>query len=196
MPRPLAICLENLSPPSPAERYLRCVAVVGRRPGLRVDARGEVLWRSDDAVACELWVSADDRLILFRPHGAPPVLVRRTGRTLDVPPEKPVVLVDRDQVEVAARKMRVHVHGSTTSEHAPSWLPPQAAARPDALSRAAAAAFALGAVLGAAGCPTGPNDPIDVRDQPPTIAPEPQPPPPPPPIDVRETPPDIGPAQE
>ena len=64
MPTPLAICLENLAPRSPAERFLRCVAAVGRRPGLRVGDRGEVLWRSDDRVACERWVSADERLIL------------------------------------------------------------------------------------------------------------------------------------
>ena len=70
MPKPLAICIEDLGTRDEGRRYLRCVAVVGRRPGLRVTGAGAVIWKSDDAVACELWVSQDQRLILYRPERA------------------------------------------------------------------------------------------------------------------------------
>jgi hypothetical protein len=146
MPQPLAICLED---PDAAvdRRFLRCVAVPGRRPGLRVDAAGAVLWRSDERAACELWVSADDKLILFRPAGASAVRVTRAGRSLDAPEEKPVVLRAGDEVAVGGRRLRLHVHGPSPSVVAPSPLP--AAERPGSLRRAAAV-VAVGAALGAA----------------------------------------------
>jgi hypothetical protein len=146
MPQPLAICLEDLDA-AIDERFLRCVAVPGRRPGLRVDAAGAVLWRSDERVACELWVSADDKLILFRPAGAAAVRVTRAGRSLEAPEEKPVVLRAADEVAVGGRRLRVHVHGPSSSVVAPSPLP--AAERPGSFRRAAAV-VAVGAALGAA----------------------------------------------
>lgn len=77
MPQPLAICLEDLGARDPAQRYLRCVALVGRQPGLRVDAGGAVVWRPAELAACELWVSADDRLILYRTGDGAEVTLRR-----------------------------------------------------------------------------------------------------------------------
>lgn len=165
MPKPLAICLEDLEPGPGRPRYLRCVAVVGRAAGLRVDARGEVLWKSDEAVACELWVSQDDKLILYRPAGGAPVTVRRDGRSLEVPEAKPVVLLDQDRFEVGARRVRVHVHGATDHVYAPSPLPEPA---PAGRARAAAAVAALGATLGAADCKKAETaQDVEVRATPP-----------------------------
>jgi hypothetical protein len=217
MPQPLAICLEYLDARSPAERYVRCVALPGRQPGLRIDPAGTALWRSDDAVACELWISADDKLILFRPEEAVPVAVRRGGRALDVPCGKPVVLLDQDEFVVGGRRTRVHVHGVAPAVHAPSPLP-VADQRSAGGLRAAAAAVALGAAFGAAGMiqvrcsppapvePTPPPAPrdagaqpepdasaqqdIEVRVAPPSVSVVQEPaPPPPPPVEVRQNPP-------
>jgi hypothetical protein len=208
MPHPLAICLEDLDAGSPGERYLRCVALPGRQPGLRVDRAGVVLWRSDEAMACELWVSQDEKLILYRPAGGAPVTVRRVGRTLEVPFGKPVVLIDQDEVVAGMRRLRVHVHGVATTVAEPSPLPvPEKAARGGL--RSAAAAVALGAALGGAalfqvrchppepspvpplpedrdaGAPppddAGAQQDIEVRVVPPEAPPEVEPPAPPPP---------------
>jgi hypothetical protein len=150
MPEPLAICIEDLDPRTPGDRYLRCVAVPGRRPGLRVDRAGRVLWKSDEAVACELWVSADDRLILYRPEGAAAVVCRREGRSLEVPAAKPVVLLDQDRIDVGSRHLRVHVHGRAPAIAPPSLLPVRSGAGAGRV--AAAAALALGAAVGAVDC--------------------------------------------
>jgi hypothetical protein len=167
MPQPLAICLEDLEPDAGRPRYLRCVAVVGREPGLRVDAAGVVLWKSDEPAACELWVSQDDKLILYRPAGGAAVTVRRDGRSLDVPEAKPVVLLDQDRFEVGARRVRVHVHGVSDRVYAPSPLPEPASA---GRARAAVAVAALGATLGAADCKkTEPTEDIEVRATPPMV---------------------------
>lgn len=168
MSRPLAICLEDLDPRSPGERYLRCVALVGRAPGLRVDGAGTVSWRDDAGAACELWVSADERLVLYRPERGGRVVVRRAARVLEVPATKPVILLDQDEIEVGGRRFRVHVHGDAPRVHPPEYLP---AGSPRGPARVAAA-LALGAALGAAGCKkdeparAGPPD-LEVREQPP-----------------------------
>jgi hypothetical protein len=170
MPTPKQICLEDVRTSTPDARYLRCVALEGRAPGLRVDARGEVLWKSDDAIACELWVSLDDRLVLYRPDGAAPVRVERAGRAIDAPAEKPVILVDQDLVTVGGRQLRVHVHGDAPEVHAPAFVT-EAMLR---AARAVSAAALLGAA--AAGCATDRGGapaapPIEVRESPPTAAP-------------------------
>jgi hypothetical protein len=164
MPSPLAICLEDLDPPRRAPRYLRCVAVVGRQPGLRVGGAGEVLWRSDAGIACELWVSADDRLILFRTEGGAPITVAREGRSLAVPTGKPVVLVDQDVFAVGSRRLRVHVHGPAARVSPPA---PLRESRGGRLVRAAAAAVALGAAV--SGC----RGKLEVRPEPPAVTPVP-----------------------
>jgi hypothetical protein len=196
MPTPLAICLEDLDFRDPDRRYLRCVALVGRQPGLRVDRHGAVSWERDEDTACELWVSADDRLILFRPAGAVEVTIRRAGRTLDVPQERPVVTLDQDCFEVGDRRFRVHVHGVAPAVSAPSMLVQRKAGAGAAAGLAAAMALSTAVT----GCCDGA---IDVLDSPPEVAPidtpiEPATPEPvtpsapPPPIDVLIEPPAVA----
>jgi len=215
MPKPLAICIEDLAPASEAERFLRCVAVPGRQPGLRLDEKGAVLWQSEEE-AVELWVSADERLVLYRPEGSAATTVRRGERSLAAPAEKPVILIDQDEIDVGARRLRIHVHGEAPEVAAPSPLVPETQqSGPLGRLARAAAAVALGSVM-AAGCgevevrvhppkpkastptptfdvsetqpkPSPPPSPtIEVRDQPPL--PTLPPPPPSPPIDVRDMP--------
>ncbi len=178
MPKPLAICIEDMDAQA-GNKYLRCVALPGRQPGLRLDEAGGVLWQSDDGVSCELWVSADDRLMLYRPEGAARVTLRRAGRSLDAPCGKPVVLIDQDQLDVGGRRLRIHVHGESPSVAAPSPLPSRS--RPlGRLAQAAATAAIIGAVTTMVGC----------TENPPTIPPS-EPTEVPPTIDVRENPPTI-----
>ncbi len=170
-PKPIALCLEHLAD-DPTQTYLRCVALVGRQPGLRIDAQGQVLWRDDQNVACELCVSLDQHLILLRPAQGTAVQVSRAGRSLDVPAEKPVLLLDGDEISVGAQRFRVHVHGEAPTITAPSplvWQPPS-------VSKKVAAMVALGAAV--AGCDERPRTDgsghgttsIQVRESPPTAA--------------------------
>jgi len=155
MPQPIAICLEDLG--AQGERYLRCVALPGRQPGLRLDAQGVVLWK-EPGEGCELWVSADQQLILFRPEGGAEVTVARGGRSLAVPAGKPVVLLGGDELALGGRRLRVHLHGPAPAVHPPSPLEPEPARRVGA--KAVAAALALTAALGASDC----RKPVEVRD--------------------------------
>ena len=91
MPDPIALCIENLEDDAEQTRFIRCVALSGGQAGLCVDARGRPLWCDSAQAAFELWVSADERLVLWRAPGAPAVLVRRAHRSLDAPHEKPVM---------------------------------------------------------------------------------------------------------
>ena len=172
MPKPMAICIEDLEARADQPKFLRCVAVPGRQPGLRVDRNGKVLWQSEDGVSCELWVSGDDRLILYRPEDAVPVTLHRAGRRLEVPGGKPVVLIDQDEFEVGARHLRVHVHGEAPAVSPPSVFVPKQ--KPLAgLARAAAVAATIGAVA-VGGCgkkdpETRGREPIEIRDQPPKV---------------------------
>jgi hypothetical protein len=169
----MAICIEDLRPSSPSDRYLRCVAVPGRRPGLGLRADGVVVWRNDDRLACELWVSADDRLIAYRREGAPELVVRRAGRSLAAPTGKPVVLLDQDELEVGGREVRIHVHGVASSVYGPSPLPVRSgtAARITAVA-AAAVVLATGAACNKEKAKDGADGSIEVREMPP--APPPQ----------------------
>jgi hypothetical protein len=187
MPQPLAICIEDVLETRSEARYLRCVALPGRQPGLRLGGGGEVLWRSEDTLACELWVSGDSQLILFRRAGAGPVIVTREGRSLAVPEEKPVVLLDLDEIGVAGRRLRVHVHGAAATVAAPEPLAALVApaSRRGLLARAAAVALAVGAAVGSSAC----RKRIEVRDQPPAVSREPQPEPKK--VEVRDSPPAV-----
>lgn len=186
MPTPIAICIERIGAPPGAARFIRCVALVGRQPGLRLGADGEPLWQTDDPVTAELWVSGDERLILYRPAGAPPLTLSRANRALDVPEAKPVVAIDQDEVALGGCRLRLHVHGPARAVAAPSPLPEGGVAARGVLARAAA--VAIGTAV-AAGCN------VEVRTSPPYVAPDP-----PPPeasaattntIEVRELPPDV-----
>ncbi len=149
MPAPIAICLEDLDATSEGRRYLQCTAVAGGTPGLVLDEGGQAKWCAAGGV--ELWVSADDCLILFRAEDAVPVTVHRVGRSLEVPAERPVVLLDQDSIDVADRRLRIHVHGIAPAVAPPTWLPPAEPASPT-LNRAAAAAMAVGVAVAGAGC--------------------------------------------
>lgn len=183
MPHPKAICLEDLDAAPGSVRYVRCVALAGGQPGLTLDPGGDALWQSEEPVSCQLWVSLDERLILLRPAGARPVTVARAGRSLEAPFDKPVVLLDQDEVEVGGRRLRIHVHGEAADLYPPSPLEPERQdSRLAGVARAAAMGLALGAALGASGCKSGnnvepDNNNIHVREVPPS----PPPPPPPPP---------------
>lgn len=168
MPQPIALCLEDLGSDSPSERYTRCVAIVGRQPGLGLAHSARIVWKSPGPLACELWVSGDDRLILYRPEGAVQVIVRRATRSLDVPAGKPVVLLDQDELETGGKRMRVHVHGLARTVHAPAPLQ-----QDRSQNLQIAAAVALGATVAACGAQK-----VEVRDIPPSVMPVPPPPPP------------------
>jgi hypothetical protein len=178
MPKPIAICIEDLDALAEA-RFLQCVALTGRQPGLRLEVGGEVTWLEAPVAAAELWVSQDRRLILYRPDGAAPVRVERDGRVLDAPAEKPVVLIDQDRLDVGDRRLCVHVHGVTEAVQAPTYFvpaskpapAPEAVGKGTGLLHAAATAVAIGAVVGASGCPKQ----IEVRDHPPSAPYEPPP---------------------
>ncbi len=170
-PSPMEICLEDLDASADDERYLRCVALPGGEPGLTLNRRGAVRWMPDGPAAYELWVSGDGRLVVFRNPGSPAVVVRRSGRSLEAPEEKPVLLLDQDLLEVSGRRMRVHVHGEAEEVHEPEFLSARSLAR---MARAAAAALALGTAVGAAGPaqgapgrPAAGGEAIEVRQNPP-----------------------------
>jgi hypothetical protein len=208
MPKPLALCIEKVDAPPETPAYVCCVAVSGREPGLRLDLAGEVVWQRDDAVACELWVSADECLILYRPDGAPPVAMYRAGRRLDVPCGKLVVVLDQDEIQIGPRRLRLYVHGEAPAVVAPAVVAPE----PGAVGRLARAAVAAVALAAAAGGCLDTRWPIEVRKNPPKMPgkaePTPKPPaqkPPPeatapqgdaPPIEVRNSPPRVAPPSD
>ena len=165
MNEPLSICIEDVDTDDPNERYLRCVAVLGREPGLRISDGGEVLWQRDEGAACELWTSADGRLALYRLEQGGRVVVSRAGRSLEAPASKPVMLLHGDELEVGGRRLRVHVHGRTAQALAPE---PVVMERNRRAYRAAATAVIVGATLvsGMAAAQQG-SQPLEVREHPP-----------------------------
>lgn len=178
-PRAQALCLEDLDARSEARRFLCCVAVPGRQPGLGLDRQGAPRWRAEGPLACELWVTGDRCLALYRREGAPEVVVSRLGRELAVPTEKPVILRHEDVVHVGARRLRVHLHGETDQVAEPSFYPVEEGGLGGRV-RAAAAALAIGAAAlsGAAGCKDDasasgkkPAPRIEVRTRPPDVSP-------------------------
>ena len=186
-PRPIAICIEDMAASPDSIRYTQCTVAPGDAPGLALDRQGALLWRPPElAQLCELWVSADDRLMLMRGAGAAAVTLRRGGRELDLPAAKPVVLMDQDQLELGGRCLRVHVHGEAHELAAPQPLQPEELDAPSLSSRAmaAAAALGLGAAVGLAGVPavaatrtvdSSQDAAIEVRNKPPKMAPRPRP---------------------
>lgn len=171
IPRPKAICVEHLHAAADQPRYLQCVAIPGRQPGLSIDVAGQVRWRVGEVSCCELWVSGDDRLIAYRPKGAEPFEVLRAGRSLLAPEGKPIVLLDQDELRIGESQLRVHIHGEAVDVRPPNAL--LGARRLTALAAAAVA-------IGAAGCdkpaanPTDTDARVEVREAPPAVAiPEP-----------------------
>lgn len=168
--KPQAICIEEIREKAKANRFTRCVALPGRQPGLKLDASGNILWRTIKATvasAAELWVSEDNRLILYRPEGAPPVTVHRAGRSLQVPYSKPVVLINLDQITLNSRELRIHLHGETSNIIAPAPLTPESESKfrkPKILAQGAALAALIGALTVSGGC-------VEVRENPPAPLP-------------------------
>lgn len=183
-----ALCLEDLDAEATRDsRFMQCVALVGSRGGLAFDAEGRLSWDREPALrAAELWVSADDRLMLRRPAGGLDVSVKvsRLGRELLVPRGKPVILKHGDTLQLAGRALRLHIHGVAPAVHAPQpYLSPAELAGAGLGRRVAraAAALALGTAVGAAGVgvaeaatPDQNDDVITVRDRPPDVAMPPQ----------------------
>ena len=100
-PRPIELCLERVRPAS-TDRYVRCTAQVGRELGLALGVDGRILWCEQSGVGCEIWVSADQRLMAFCPAAMPPTTLYRAGRVLVLPSERPVVLRHHDELELAS----------------------------------------------------------------------------------------------
>lgn len=149
MTDPIALCLEALDAAEGESRYVQCVAVAGRGPGLRVDGNARAVWESEQDAAFLLCVSSDERLILLRCDADDGVAihVHRAGRSVQAYAGKPIVLVDKDRIQIGDRTLRVHVHGPAPEIHAPRALPARA---PRWKFRTAAATLALGAAIGAA----------------------------------------------
>ena len=124
MPEPISLCIENVEDELAPTRFIRCVALAPDLPGLGIDRRGRPLWGSNSNAerVCDLWVSGDERLMLWRIEGSPPLTVWRARRSLVAPEAKPVVLLDQDEIELAGVRLRLHVHGPTTEVHAPTPL--------------------------------------------------------------------------
>lgn len=171
MPTPIEICLEDLDLSPDDERYIRCVALPGGAPGLALDHEGLVRWMPEAPADYGLWVSDDDRLMLLRGKGAGPITVQRGGRAVEAPAGNPVVLLDGDQLQINGRRLQVHVHGEAEEVYPPEPVTGRALAR---LARAAAAALALGAAVGAGGEAAGQPAitagaiPVEVRKHPPS----------------------------
>ncbi|MBN2194859.1 MAG: hypothetical protein JW751_18730 [Polyangiaceae bacterium] len=134
MPKPISLCLERLDPATKG-RYFRCTARSGREAGLALSPSGRILWCSESPAAVALWVSGDEKLVAFRPSGTPTVRLERAERHLELPEERPVVLLQGDELALAEHRFRVHLHGATDVVEPPRLL---------RTARAAAAALAVG----------------------------------------------------
>jgi len=119
---PIELCLESLDTADDERPYVRCVALAGGQPGLGLTAEGIVIWQHDKAASLLLWVSADNRLMSLRSSEACGVCLTRAERRLDLPPNKPVVTLHGDIIEIEGRAFRVHVHGVAASVLPPTRL--------------------------------------------------------------------------
>jgi hypothetical protein len=192
-PRSIALCLEDTAiTDATTPRYLQCVALPGNQRGLALDLHGNAHF-ADQAltaaeIACELWVSADEQLMLFVPQkSSAKTRIERAGRSLVAPAEKPVVLRDGDELFIGSapasadeRQLKLHLHGFTDHVHEPTAFVPS---QPRKISKVAAA-VALGAAVGLAGVPASATtqpmpsdgDSIEVRVAPPKPMPPKKPP--------------------
>jgi hypothetical protein len=114
-----------------------------------------------------------------------------------VPCGKPVFVIDKDEVDVGERRLRIHVHGEAPLIAAPSPL--QSKTRPFRRLAQAATAVAIAGTVSAVGCKeieirdqppveVEPTPTIEVRDDPPTAMPAPT-------IEIRDDPPVVAPPE-
>ena len=175
-PRPIAVCVEDVDAFQSRARYLCCVALPGGQPGLGVGADASVLWQRVAGVAVELWVSADERLVARRRDASGRIALHRGERSLQLPVDKPVVMLDQDLLEVAGRCLRLHVHGHAAAASAPTAYPPAretAGPRTD-LSRAIPSAARLATAMTVSALAVGcQKEAIEVREHPPELSPPP-----------------------
>ncbi|MBN2671508.1 MAG: hypothetical protein JXX29_07535, partial [Deltaproteobacteria bacterium] len=150
MTKVLAICLEDVLAEDPDKRYLCCTVKNGRSGGLSVDNKGTTQWMVDKNPAFQLFFTREDTLGLYRLKNGAAVQVRRGRRTLDAPFEKPVILRHKDELVIAGRHYRVHVHGEVKHTYAPYFFKQQ-------ISNVAAATV-LGAALTLGACSTVDGD--------------------------------------
>jgi len=198
----IAICLEDCYPVHESLRYLQCTALkrsglyVGAGGVVGSDDRSPAYCQlrvtGDDRLAC----LATSRML-------PGARVHRGGRFVDLEPEKPVMLCDGDFLAVPGRCYQLHVHGDAAVAAEPAFLHAKEPASSTLGRFAAAGLIAVTSLTGAMGCtpheanvnekpgvtpdtpqpprpepPEGKEpktkvDPIDVRDEPPVIAPDP-----------------------
>ncbi len=200
--RIIAICLEDCYPGHESLRYLQCTALQtsGLRvgPGGLVGDGAvsgsycELRVTGDERLAA---LATDDML--------PGARVHRGGRHVDLEPGKPVILCDGDFLAVPGRCFQVHVHGQADGPAEPAFLHQKEPASSTLARFAAAGLIVVTGLAGGLGCapresavnekpdvtrdePVPPRpeppegkepkhkvDPIDVRDEPPVIAPDP-----------------------
>ena len=82
MPKPIALCLEDLDAANPGERYLRCVALVGRQPSCRRAGAATVRWK-DPAEAVEVTVSAPGARFAIKGRASSVIALVREAGELD-----------------------------------------------------------------------------------------------------------------
>jgi hypothetical protein len=132
----------------------------------------------NETALAEIWVSLDGRLMFFRKSPQGQVSLTRVERHLELPLGKPVIVLGGDEISVAAKRFRVHVHGTTVEVR-----PPERLKLRRARNLAVAAAMALGALTADckqsskggttgrsardAGTEVRPTPPIDIRRFPP-----------------------------
>jgi hypothetical protein len=122
MAKPLSICIEDCTAPEADARFTQCVAVERGTPGLSLGPDGTPAWQVESN-ALLLAVGEDGRLVLDRGEGAPAVQVNRAGRVLEPSAEGPTVLLDQDEIALGERRLRIHVHGASSSVAPPRPAP-------------------------------------------------------------------------
>ncbi len=143
MPKPIALCIELVDAPE-KERYYKCTARSGREKGLSIRLDGTIGWCEDGPTACDIWVSADQRLIAKRPIDSGDVHVTRAHRKILLKEDFMATVLNRDELIIDGRRYRIHVHGVTEEVHSPRLVRVIRAARAAGLAAALTASTLVG----------------------------------------------------
>ncbi len=192
----MSICLEDLECSDTGSRFQSCMAMPSGTAGLSITPGAEVRWKAAREPSAHVGTTEDGRLALFVDAGfRPALLLRRGGRVLACPEDRPVVLIDQDELELPGGRWRVHLHGpveDATPAASPFFV------------RTAAVLAGLALAAGCAGTretPTMPETSSSSSERGPDAPPPPAPPAPPeneavekgkkssPPVEVRDLPP-------